>query len=78
MGFKKRVIPKEVVMGRLTYGDELLEKISDMCMKENIQLRWFEALGAVKRARLAFYNQETHEYDFLVIDEPLEITKLGG
>lgn len=49
-----------------------------MCLKENIQLGWIEALGAVKRARLAFYNQETHEYQFFVKDEPFEITKLVG
>jgi len=78
MAFKKRVKPKEVFMGRLTYGGDLLEEISNMCLKENIQLGWFEALGAVKKARLAFYNQETHEYEFFVIDQPLEITKLAG
>jgi predicted DNA-binding protein with PD1-like motif len=65
----KRVKPKEVIMGRLTYGGDLLEEISNMCLKENIQLGWFEALGAVKRARLAFYNQETHEYEFFVVKD---------
>jgi len=78
MAIMKRVKPKEVIMGRLIYGDDLMEEISNMCLKENIQLGWFEALGAVKRARLAFYNQETHEYEFFVIDQPLEITKLAG
>jgi predicted DNA-binding protein with PD1-like motif len=56
----------------------LLEEISNICLKQNIQMGWFEALGAVKRARLAFYHQETHEYEFFVIDQPLEITKLAG
>jgi uncharacterized protein len=65
-------------MGRLSYGSALLEEIANMCLKENIQLGWIEALGAVKRARLAFYNQETHEYEFFLIDQPLEITKLVG
>ncbi len=65
-------------MGRLSHGGDLLEEISNMCLKENIQLGWFEALGAVKRARLAFYNQETHEYEFFLINQPLEITKPVG
>ena len=78
MEIKKRVKPREVFMGRLTHRGDLLEEISNMCLKENIQLGWIEALGAVKRARLAFYNQETHEYEFFVIDQPLEITKLVG
>ena len=78
MAMMKRVKPKEVIMGRLSHGGDLLEEISNMCLKENIQLGWIEALGAVKRARLAFYNQETHEYDFFPTDQPLEITKLVG
>jgi predicted DNA-binding protein with PD1-like motif len=78
MAVMKRVKAKEVFMGRLSHGGDLLEEISNMCLKENIQLGWIEALGAVKRARLAFYNQETHEYEFFVIDQPLEITKLVG
>ena len=78
MAMMKRVKPKEVFMGRLSHGGDLLEEISNMCLKENIQLGWIEALGAVKRARLAFYNQGTHEYQFIVKNEPLEITKLVG
>ena len=74
----KRVKPKEVFMGRLSHGGDLLEEISNMCLKENIQLGWIEALGAVKKARLAFYDQDKHEYQFFVIDKPLEITKLAG
>jgi predicted DNA-binding protein with PD1-like motif len=78
MTMMKRVKPKEVFMGRLSYGGDLLEEIGNMCLKENIQLGWIEALGAVKKARLAFYAQDKHEYQFFVIDKPLEITKLAG
>jgi hypothetical protein len=78
MTMMKRVKPKEVFMGRLSHGGDLLEEISNMCLKENIQLGWMEALGAVKKARLAFYDQDKHEYQFFVIDKPLEITKLAG
>ncbi len=78
MTMLRRVKPREVFMGRLSHGSDLLEEIGNMCLKENIQLGWIEALGAVKSARLAFYNQETHEYQFFVKEEPLEITKLAG
>jgi len=65
-------------MGKLSYGGDLLDEITDICRKKNIQLGRVEALGAVQRARLGFYNQQTHEYQFIVLDEPLEITKLVG
>jgi predicted DNA-binding protein with PD1-like motif len=74
----KKVKPREVFIGRLSQGGDLLEEMTDICGKENIQLGWIEALGAVEKARLAYYNQETHEYQFFVIDQPLEITKLAG
>jgi predicted DNA-binding protein with PD1-like motif len=78
MAVMKKVKPREVFIGKLSYGGDLLEEITEICQRENIQLGWIEALGAVQRARLAFYNQETHEYQFFVIDQPLEITKLVG
>jgi len=78
MAIMKKVKRKEVFIGKLSHGGDLLEEITDICQRENIQLARFEALGAVQRARLAFYNQETHEYEFFVVDQPLEITKLIG
>ena len=74
----KKVVPKALFIGKLSYGSDLLEEITDICQKEHIQLGRIEALGAVQRARLGFYDQQTHEYQFLVLDQPLEITKLTG
>lgn len=78
MAIMKKIKPKEVLIGKLSHGGDLLEEMTDICQRENIKLARFEALGAVQKARLAFYNQETHEYQFFVIDQPLEITKLVG
>jgi predicted DNA-binding protein with PD1-like motif len=78
MAVMKRVKPREVFIGRLSHGGDLLEEITDICQRKNIQLGWIEALGAVQRARLGFYNQETHKYEFFTVDQPLEITKLVG
>ena len=78
MPMLKKVKPKEIFIGRLNHGDDLLKEMTDICRKENTQFGWIEALGAVKKARLAYYNQETHEYQLFEIDQPLEITKLGG
>jgi predicted DNA-binding protein with PD1-like motif len=74
----QRIKSREIFIGKLSHGGDLLEEITDICRKENIQLGRVEALGAVKRARLGFYNQKTHEYQFNVVDQALEITKLVG
>ena len=78
MALINNVRPRELLMGRLSHGSDLLEAITDICRKGNIQLGRIEALGAVRRARLGFYNQQTHEYQFVTIDQPLEITQLVG
>ena len=78
MAVMKKVKSRELFMGKLSHGGDLLKEITDLCRKENIQLGRIEALGAVQKASLAFYNQQTHEYQFFVIDQPLEITKLVG
>jgi len=65
-------------MGKLGYGNDLLEEITKVCQKENIQLGRVEALGAVQRACVGFYNQKTREYQFFSLDQPLEITSLVG
>lgn len=65
-------------MGKLKHGADLLEEITGICKKENIRLGRVEALGAVSKARLAYYDQDNHEYRFFELDQHLEITNLTG
>ncbi len=78
MAILKNVRPRELFMGKLSHGGDLVEEITDICRTKKVQLGRVEALGAVQRARLGFYNQQAHEYQFFMIDQPLEITKLIG
>jgi uncharacterized protein len=78
MTIMEKVSLTELFMGKLDYGSDLLEEITLMCRKENIRLGRVHALGAVQKARLGFYNQQTREYQFIVMDQPLEITALAG
>lgn len=65
-------------MGKLSYGSDLLEELTGICKKENITLGRVEALGAVQKARLAYYDQDNKEYQFFTLDKHLEILKLIG
>jgi hypothetical protein len=78
MAIMKKVKTRELFMGKLNYGSDLLEEIHGICRKENIRLGRIEALGAVQKARLGFYNQQTHGYNFFTIDQSLEILNLVG
>ena len=78
MAVLNKVKSTEVLMGKLKHGADLLEEITDICRDHNITLGRIEAFGAVKKARLGFYNQNTREYQDFILDCPLEITKLTG
>jgi len=68
----------ERYMGRLGHNCDLLIELTEICQKYNIKVGRIEAIGAVKCASLAYYNQKNRKYQLLMIDKPLEITKLIG
>jgi predicted DNA-binding protein with PD1-like motif len=78
MAIVKRVKPVVLFMGKLSHGSDLLAELTDLCTQKDVHLGRIEALGAVQRARLGFYNQKTREYEYVILDRPLEITKLVG
>jgi predicted DNA-binding protein with PD1-like motif len=78
MPIMKKVNSSRLFMGKLNHDCDLLEEITAICRKEDIRLGRIEALGAVKRACLGFYDQQSREYQFLELNEPLEITNLVG
>ena len=65
-------------MGKLTHDADLLKELTSVCEKEGIRLGCVQAIGAVKKARLGFYDQQQRKCCFLEIDENLEITALIG
>jgi hypothetical protein len=78
MSIMKRVKSAGRFMGKLKYEGDLLEEITEFCIKENIRSGRIEALGSVKKARLGFYNQETREYQFFNLNRPFEIINMVG
>ena len=66
------------LIGKLQHGSDLLDEITIVCREEDIQLGRVEALGAVSKARIAYYDQEARDYRFMQLDRELEITKLVG
>ena len=78
MAVVREVKAVKMFMGKLEFGADLLEEITRICVDRDIHLGWVEALGAVKKARLGYYNQKEREYHFYELDQTLEITSLVG
>ena len=74
----KEVTPSRYFMGCLAKGSDLLEELTVICEKENIQIGGFEAIGAVQKACFGFYNQFSRKYNFKEIHNDLEILKCSG
>ncbi|MBF0455780.1 MAG: DNA-binding protein [Magnetococcales bacterium] len=72
------VKPVRTLMGRLDHDADLLEALTHICREERIQLGRIEALGAVKKAALGYYDQEKKLYRSFEIDRQLEILNLVG
>ncbi len=62
----------------MKHGVDLLKEITKICQERNIHLGSIEAIGAVQKASIAFYNQTKRDYVIMTINEPLEMTSLTG
>jgi uncharacterized protein len=67
-----------VYIGKLSYGSDLLEELTGFCVEKNITLGKVEAIGAVQKACVGFYNQISREYKYLEYKKPSEILNLTG
>lgn len=74
----KPVTSRETMMGKLRYGCDLLESLTNVCSDREVRLGRIKAIGAVQKACLGYYNQKTRTYQFTTFDRPLEITDLTG
>jgi predicted DNA-binding protein with PD1-like motif len=66
------------VVARLRHGADLLDEILAVAGEHHIEIGQLWGLGAVKRARLAYYDQSGKAYWEFALDRPLEIVSLLG
>ncbi|MCG8570761.1 MAG: DNA-binding protein [Spirochaetes bacterium] len=68
----------QTYMGKLNHDGDLLNELTQFCQEKNIKLGRIQAIGAVKKATLAYYNQDKREYEYFTLDKHLEILDLVG
>ncbi len=78
MTASKNIKTSDMIIGKLPCGCDLIEELNTICADKNIQLGKVEAIGAVQKACVGYYNQETREYKFINFDAPHEILNLTG
>jgi predicted DNA-binding protein with PD1-like motif len=70
--------PKRVFIGRLKHGADLLQELTRIVNEENIRTGSISGIGGLMRGAVAFYNQQTRQYERIELNESLEITSLAG
>lgn len=65
-------------VGRLDTGVDLIEEIERYCAERGIVAAQVTVIGAVRRARFAYYEQEGHRYAELQTDTHHEIVGFTG
>jgi len=63
---------------RAEHDSNLVQFLTELAEKKGIITATFTAIGALKRAKLEFYDQEKHEYREITLDSPHEIASCVG
>jgi len=66
------------LVARLPHGADLLEAVAAVADEHGVMVGEVRAIGALKRARLAYYDQATRTYGEWDLDRPLELVTLMG
>ena len=68
---------KELIV-RLKHDADLVQTITELARSKGMEAGSFIAIGALKRARLGYYDQKNHEYREMEIDTPHEMASCIG
>ena len=63
---------------RVEYGEDIVQFLAKFSEKNEIAAATFTAIGALKSAKLGFYDQEKHEYREELLSTPQEIACCVG
>jgi uncharacterized protein len=63
---------------RAEHDSDLIEFVTEFAKKNSIALAAFTAIGALKSAKLGFYDQTKHEYVGAVLSVPMEMASCVG
>ena len=63
---------------RLDHGADVVNQISELAVDEGIHSGAFSVLGSLTQAKIAFYDQESHEYKEIAVKETAELVSCTG
>lgn len=76
MSFKVKVGRSFLLLAE--HDSDIIEYLTEFARKNEITTASFTAIGALKSAKLGFYDQEKHEYSEMMLSAPQEISCCMG
>jgi len=77
MSFRKLDVGR-IMLIRVKHDSEIIKFVTELAKKNAIMTATFTAIGALKWAKLGFYDQEKHEYSETSLLTPQEIASCIG
>ena len=77
MSSRKLDVGRNFIM-RVKHDSDIINFLTDVAKKHGIMTASFTAIGALKYAKLGFYDQEKHEYLETLLSAPQEIASCVG
>ncbi|MBT3525808.1 MAG: DNA-binding protein [Bdellovibrionales bacterium] len=74
----KVATPTRTLIGRLDYGEDILEQLTSICVRGEIHAGRMQGIGALQSATLAYFHQDTREYENILFSQHMEIVSLIG
>jgi len=70
--------PSKELMVRLRQDADLIQSITELAKSKGIEAGSFTAIGALKRAKLGYYDQKNRKYREMGIESPHEMVSCVG
>ncbi|MFA4872307.1 MAG: PPC domain-containing DNA-binding protein [Patescibacteria group bacterium] len=68
----------DILIAKINKGKKIVDSIIGFCQENNITGAWVTGIGAVSKAKLAFYDLSKKSFSKKEIKNPLEIASLSG
>lgn len=69
---------KRIIIGHVERGADLYNSIARIAQEHNLTMGRVTGMGAVQRAKLAYYDQRAMKYLDVTLQDPMEIVSLHG
>jgi uncharacterized protein len=67
-----------IIFARLDHGEDIISQFTILAEDNGIEIGALSAIGALSRAGLAYYDQKSHEYGEIALEEPVELASCFG